>query len=78
MIEAPLKPGDVVQLDPEKVRAPFGASFMIISEWKGWGAIGFTITPGHGRAYYRARTDEMAYIGRAEWLSDDIETDQTP
>lgn len=62
------KDGDVVQLDPEKVGNPaFAGCMMVITEPKSWGAQGYVQVPGSGQAYYRAKTEEMAFVGRAVW-----------
>jgi len=66
-----LEPGDVVQLDPEKVRSKaFAGCFMVVTEPKAWGAQGYIQpigerlgTPGVGQAYYRAQWDEMQPTG---------------
>jgi hypothetical protein len=72
-----LEPGDVVQIDPEYCEV-FGASFMIVTEPKSWGAQGYIhALPGFnedgtkskgGRAYKRVEFEHMEYIGKAEWL----------
>lgn len=71
-----LRPGDVVQLDPEHHVAPrdgfFAGCFMTVTETKSWGAMGFVAMPGArgempGEAYYRARWAEMEFVGRAVW-----------
>jgi hypothetical protein len=70
-----LKPGMTVQLDPYAVRnQAFAGCFMIVDEPKAFGAQGYVQglgpdrdTPG-GRAYYRARWEEMEPIGEAVWI----------
>ncbi len=73
-----LAPGDVVQLDPAAHVSPhtgiFAACFMLITDVKPWGAIGFISIPGvrgeiPGAAHYRASILEMEYIGKAVWVN---------
>lgn len=71
----PVKVGDVVQLDPVAVGNPaFGLSFMTVSEVKPWGAIGYVQILGHDRtgpgaaAFYRAKPEEMLYVGIAPFF----------
>lgn len=64
-----LEVGDVVQLDPEKVgNKQFGACFLVVTEVKNWGVQGYVTAPGHGQAYYRAKWDEMNFVGKAIWM----------
>lgn len=68
-----LQPGDVVQLCPAVANPAFACSFMVVSEPKSWGAQGYVQVLGTrdgpgGQAYYRAKWDEMEFIGRAEWV----------
>ncbi len=69
-----LKPGDVVQLNPEKIgNKAFTACFMVIDEVHEWGIQGYIQTVGTreesgGQAYYRAKWEEFEYIGRALWV----------
>jgi hypothetical protein len=69
-----LKPGDVVQLSPESVgNRMFAACLMVVTEPKSWGAQGYVQALGidgnaGGQAYYRAKWDEMEYVGTAEWV----------
>lgn len=73
-----LKPGDVVQLNPEfhfgDKNGFFGACFMTVTEPKDFGAQGFICIPTKrgeepGKAYYRAKWEEMEFIGEAVWVS---------
>jgi hypothetical protein len=70
-----LEPGDVVQLDPERVGNPmFAGAFMTVTEPKTFGAMGYVQALGAdgkpgGQAYYRAKWDEMeGPIGKAVWM----------
>lgn len=72
-----LEPGDVMQLDPERVKnKAFGACFFVVTEPKTFGAQGYVQALGNrnavgGCAYYRAAWDEMeGPIGRAIWMPD--------
>ena len=69
-----LKAGDIVQLNPEVVGNPmFASCLMVITEPKSWGAQGYVQALGQdgemgGQAYYRAKWEEMHYVGNAEWV----------
>lgn len=69
-----LKVGDIVQLDPEKCGNPmFGGCMMVVSEPKSFGAQGYVQALGEngkmgGQAYYRAKFEEMEYVGLAYWV----------
>ena len=72
--------GDVVQLSPTVKNPMFGGCMMIVTEPKGWGAQGFVQALGEnkqmgGRAYYRATFEEMEYVGKAQWVPADEETE---
>ncbi|HEU5433111.1 MAG TPA: hypothetical protein VFU81_15700, partial [Thermomicrobiales bacterium] len=52
----------------------FGGCFLIVTEVKSWGVQGYVAMPEAGktaRAYYRVHSDQMARIGRAEWVVND-------
>lgn len=77
MIAGTLSAGDVVQLDPEahlgEKQGFFAGCFMVVTEVKAWGAQGYICMPGTrgeppGAAYYRAKWEEMEYVGRAQWV----------
>lgn len=73
---ATLSIGDVVQIDPAHDER-FGGCFMVVTEPKGWGAQGYVAVPGsNGLAYYRCPKESMIRVGRAEWLTQDAETDR--
>jgi hypothetical protein len=68
-----IQAGAVVQLSPEVGNPAFACSFMIVSERKSFGAQGYVQVLGTrdgpgGQAYYRAKWEEMIYIGQAEWV----------
>ena len=65
-----LEPGDVVQLDPA-CGPVFGGAFMLVTEPKVWGAQGYVQGLDKGRAYYRAKTEQMHFVGKAEWVPND-------
>lgn len=74
MIASPLKEGDVVQLNPDTVRnKAFAACMMVVTEPKVWGAQGYvqglgtSSTAFGGQYYYRAKWEEMEYVGIAQW-----------
>jgi hypothetical protein len=66
-----MKVNDVVQINPEKAtNLAFGGCFMIVTEVKSWGVQGYVQAFGTrekigGQAYYRAKFDEIKYVGRA-------------
>jgi hypothetical protein len=72
----PLRPGDVVQLDPSRHEpARFGACLMVVTEVKPWGVQGYVKAPGSADlAYYRAETGTFARVGRVEWATGDVFT----
>ncbi len=65
-----IKVNDVVQLNP-KTTGAFAGCFMIISEIKYDGAMGFVQIPGdkekRGQAFFRARFEDMELIGTSMW-----------
>lgn len=66
-----LKPGDVVQLDPELRDKRFAACMMVVTEPKTWGAQGCIVGPADGEAgrfYYRAMFESFEYVGTAAWV----------
>lgn len=71
--------GDVVQLAPGPDTF-FGGCFMTVTEVKGWGAQGFILIPEGPRgvlpkvAFYRAKWDEMTFIGHSEWILETVAT----
>lgn len=67
-----LSPGDVVQLSPNCRNPMFACCMMTITEPKDFGAQGYVQALGEnsqpgGQAFYRARWDEMEYVGQAVW-----------
>lgn len=69
-----LKEGDVVQLAPEAGNPMFANCMMTVSEPKAWGAQGYVQSLGEhgkpgGQAYYRAKWEEMEYVGSAVWIA---------
>jgi hypothetical protein len=70
-----LKPGDVVQLNPETCRNPmFAACFLTVTELKTWGVQGYVQGLGQdgkpgGQAYYRPHWDEIEFVGKAVWAA---------
>jgi hypothetical protein len=62
--------GDVVQLNEKTGNPMLRYCFMIVTEPKSFGAQGFVQCTGEnmqpgGQAYYRAKFEEMDYIGKA-------------
>lgn len=65
-----LEVNDVVQLGPN---TSFPYCFMVVTEVKSFGAQGYVMVPGDlrevpGQAYYRAKHEDMDYIGKATWI----------
>ena len=59
--------GDVVQIDPDH-DTTFGAAFMVVTEVKGWGYVGYVQVPGRdGVAWYRLPTAAARFVGPAPW-----------
>ena len=60
----------VVQIDPAHDEC-FGACFMVVTEKKSWGVIGYIQVPGKGdkggQAWYRCPNEAFTVIGNAEW-----------
>lgn len=64
--------GDVVQIAGDS-EGFFAGCFMMVTEPKTFGAQGFIAIPEErgtmpSEAYYRAKWDEMEYVGKATWL----------
>lgn len=73
--DTPLSKGDVVQLHPETTKnRMFAGCFMVITERKSFGAVGYVQALGEngqpgGQAYYRASWEEMEWTGAiAPWI----------
>jgi hypothetical protein len=67
-----LEEGDVVQIGPEATNPAFVFCMMVVTEPKEWGAQGYVQGLGEdgnpgGQAYYRAKWEEMDYVGKATW-----------
>lgn len=67
-----LEEGDVVQLGPEVGNPMFAFCMMTVTEPKDWGAQGYVQALGEngcpgGQAYFRAKWEEMDYVGKAAW-----------
>lgn len=70
-----LKPGDVVQINPDTVgNKAFAACMLIVTEPKPFGCQGYVQALGEtrdkpgGLAFMRLRWEEMEFVGRAEWV----------
>jgi len=69
-----IKPGNVVQLDPENCINPMlRGCFMTITETFDWGVMGYIQCTGQnkemgGQAYYRAKIGEYELAGEAIWM----------
>lgn len=63
-----LRPGEIVQINPEHDEV-FGGMLMVVTEANQWGAQGYVQIPGSGEAYYRCAFENMEPTnGHAEWL----------
>ena len=70
-----LEPGDVVQLDPQKIgNRAFAGCLLIVTDPKDFGCQGYVQALGEtrdapgGQAYLRVAWDEMEFVGRATWI----------
>lgn len=77
-----LQEGDLLQLNPHHEN--FGGMLIVVTEPKSWGCQGylmasrnFEATRYKGRAYLRAKFEEMEYIGRLEWFEYIKEEDES-
>ena len=74
MQKTELRIGDVVLLDLENCRNPmFKGCLLTVTEPKEWGVQGYVQDLGKnnapgGQAFYRAKWDEMEFVGHAEWV----------
>ena len=61
--------GDVVQIDPAH-DAMFGGAFLVVTELKSWGVMGYChpLAEAGGQAYYRVAFEHIAYVGKATWV----------
>ncbi len=61
-----MKKHDIVQINPET--PTFGGCFLVVTEVKDWGVMGYVSIPGGGEAYYRARHDQYEPVNaEAVW-----------
>ena len=64
---------DIVQLSPVTCANPgFSACFLIVTDVKDWGIIGYVISPGGRNSlchtyFYRAKWEEFEWIGKSKW-----------
>lgn len=75
MDDTPLQVGDVVQIDPETPDCFFRGCFMLVTEVRSWGAIGFIAIPASrselpAQAWFRCETARLKRIGPAPWPSE--------
>jgi len=73
-----IRVGAVVQLSPTVKNPMFACCMMTITEMKEWGAQGYVQALGEdgkqgGQAYYRAKWEEMEFVGLAVWEVGDDE-----
>lgn len=62
-----LKVGSVVQLSPDCTNPLFKLCLVNIEEIKSWGVQGFVLAPNSQAYYYRARWNEIKYVGECAW-----------
>lgn len=58
----------VVQLNEKTENKSFIACFMVVTEIKDWGVIGYVSVPGKGAAYYRAKSGTFDLIGETNFV----------
>lgn len=68
-----LNEGSVVQLSPDVENPMFAACMLTVTEIKPWGVQGFVQALGEdgkpgGQAYYRAKWEDIEYVGQAQWV----------
>lgn len=77
MADARIEVGSVVQIDPAYDDV-FGACFLLVTEMKSFGVMGYVTVPGKGEkggdAYYRVSFEHITYIGQAEWMRGEAAT----
>lgn len=68
-----LKIGDIVQINPEHPNFP--GQLLVVTEPKSWGCQGRLYMDTEidcfrfeGRAYLRVKWEDMAFVGRCEWV----------
>jgi len=76
-----LRVGDVVQINPATKNCFFPACLMVVTESRRWGAQGYIMMPHSrteppGLAFFRARWEEMEFVGHAVWMR--AEPDEEP
>ncbi len=76
MNKCDLRKGHVVILRPDTCRNEmFKGCMMTVTEPKSWGAQGYVQSLGQnetmgGQAYYRAKFDEMEFVGITGWVAE--------
>lgn len=73
--EETAKPNMVVQLAPDAGNPMLAYCMMVITEVKPWGCQGYVQATGTngehgGQAYYRAKWEEMEFVGQAVWVAE--------
>lgn len=76
-----LQVGAVVQIDPAS-KSAFAGCFLLAEVTYSWGVQGFVAMPQArgtppNRAYYRARWEEIEFVGAATWVPPDAFPDAT-
>lgn len=79
MEKAELRPGAVVQLNPEH---KFGGMLLVVKEPKAFGCQGYLLSPYNfeavrfkGKAFIRVKWEEMEYVGTLHWIEDNQDTE---
>lgn len=68
-----VQPDDVLQIHPDYHHKAFAACFMVVTEVKPWGCIGFVqgLGPNRnemgGRAFLRPEWKDIEWVGHAPW-----------
>jgi hypothetical protein len=64
--------GSVVQIvpQPKSVNPKAGGLFVVVTEVRDWGVIGYAPTP-EGDAYFRVKTADYEYVGEAVFVRED-------
>ena len=73
--------GDVVQIVETHGRAGWVGAFVLVTELKGWGIMGYVhVVETHdkcGFAYIRLKWDDIEYVGKATLTPGDLEKEPT-
>lgn len=69
----PLQKGYICQISPDFEVRPFAGCFLVVTDPRPWGAIGYVQSLGQdnepgGQAYVRVKLEDLVLVGAAEWI----------